>query len=246
MSSPDDYNQKQIDSEKFTGEHLTKLTEFWQEEHFLTADGKCGPNTLNNILKNDVVDGIDDADTDPLIDIKEPFDGPLDYIPRTRKDVYAIFGDPSNGEKVNKAWEKENIRTFRKAMALPGVDPHRYVKIHKLAEPYMREAMRRAMEACPDYVIDKFACFNYRLMRSSNRLSYHSWGIAMDINPDDNPAIRYDSAADKPVPFSDEWHRLRPRAMPRAFIEAIKSAGFAWGGDWKTFADDMHFELVLP
>jgi hypothetical protein len=241
----DQYNQKQINLGEFTGVHLTKLTEFWQSEHFMTVDGKCGPDTLKSILHDDVVDGVDDADTNPGISTWPVFHGPLDSIPANRKEVYKVFGDPSNGTKVNKKWEKENIRTFRKAMAIPGVDPHRYVKIHRLAEPYVREAMRRATEVCPDYTINKFACFNYRLMRKSNRLSYHSWGIAMDINPDENPAIRYKSADDKPIPFSKEWWKIRPDAMPKAFVDAIKSVGFSWGGDWRTFADDMHFELVL-
>jgi hypothetical protein len=186
---------------------------------------------------------------DPIITTDEgwgDFQGPLMKLPSNRRDVYRIFGDPGGGMKVDKKWFKENIRTYRKAMALPGVPPHRYIKIHKLAEPYMREALRRATEACPDYEIRKFACFNYRLMRKGNRLSYHSWGIAMDINPDENPAIRYKRPQDKPVPFSEEWCELRPNAMPQAFVEAIKSVGFAWGGDWRTFADDMHYELVLP
>jgi hypothetical protein len=240
-----DYNQKQIDEGLITGEHLTKLTEFWQSEHFMKVDGKCGPNTLSSILRDDVVDGIDDAETNPTIEAWPVYSGPLNSIPSNRREVYEVFGDPSNGTKVDKKWFKENIRTFRKAMAIPGVDPHRYVKIHKLAEPYVREAMRRATEICPDYKIKKFACFNYRLMRSSNRLSYHSWGIAMDINPDENPALRYKRPEDKPVPFSDEWWEIRPDAMPKSFVDAIKSVGFSWGGDWKTFADDMHFELVL-
>lgn len=241
----DNYNQKQIDTRQISGSHLTKLAEFWQDGHFLKTDGKLGPTTLKSILSDEVIDCVSEADTDPRIYINEPFDGPLAQLPSNRRDVYRIFGNPSNGSKVDKKWFKENIRTYRKAMALPGVDPHRYVKIHKLAEPYMREAMRRATEACPDYAIKKFACFNYRLMRSNNRLSYHSWGIAMDINPDDNPAIRYDTPMDKPEPFSPLWHELRPNAMPREFIEAIKSVGFSWGGDWGTFADDMHFQLVI-
>jgi hypothetical protein len=239
----DDYNQLQIDRGIFIGEHLTELTEFWQKGHALKVDGMCGPDTLRNIVDN--MSSISDADTDPIVRVWDAFQGPLDHLPRTRSDVYKIFGNPSNGTKVDKKWVKENIRTFRKEMALPGVPPHRYIKIHKLAEPYMREALWRATEACPDYEITKFACFNYRLMRKSNRLSYHSWGIAMDINPDENPAIRYKRPEDKPIPFGDEWHVIRPNAMPKKFVDAIKSVGFAWGGDWRTFADDMHFELVL-
>ena len=174
----DEYNQNQIDKGAVTGEVLTKLTEFWQGEHFLKADGKCGPETLKGITEDTVLDVVDDAETDPTIQVWDAFDGPLPYLPRDRKDVYALFGDPSNGSKADRKWVKENIRTFRKAMALPGVDPHRYVKLHRLAEPYVREALRRAASVS-DYQITRFGAYNYRLMRSKNRLSYHSWGIAL-------------------------------------------------------------------
>lgn len=238
----DDYNQGQIDKEALAGEHLTKLTELWQSSHFLQTDGKCGPNTLESILGEPPAD---DEVTEPTRQTWEPFEGPIGYLPQNRRGVYNIFGNPSNGSKVDKRWYKENIRTFRKAMALPGVDPHRYVKLHKLAEPYVREALRRA-QSVSDYKIITFGAYNFRLIRGVNRLSYHSWGIAFDINPAQNPAIRYEKAAEKPEPFSEEWHSLRPYAMDKPFVDAIKSVGFGWGGDWNTFADDMHFELVLP
>jgi hypothetical protein len=239
----DDYNQKQLDENAVMGGHVTQLTELWQRENDLAVDGKCGPQTLANIARRQRE--YDLADTDPAI--PGVFDGPLARFPRNRREVYEIFGNPGGGKKVDKQFYRDNIRTFRRSMALPGVRPHRYIKIHRLAEPYIREAMRRAVEACPNYEIKKFACFNYRLSRSSNRLSYHSWGIAFDINPDENPAIRYRSPRDKPEPFSAEWHDIRPNAMPREFVEAIKSVGcFGWGGDWRTFADDMHWEMKLP
>lgn len=238
----DEYNQKQLDEGKVSGEHITKLTELWQKEHGLKQDGKLGPATLADI---GTTTPLSEATTEPKIQVWKPFDGPLEHLPRNRKDVYAIFGDPSNGSKANKKWENENIRTFRKDMALPGVDPHRYVKLHRLAEPYVREAMRRATSVS-DYEITRFGGYVYRLMRGKSRLSYHSFGIAFDINPPENKAIRFESAADKPVPFSDEWHELYPDGMDQAFVDAIKSVGFGWGGDWRTFSDPMHFELVLP
>lgn len=251
MNKRDEYNQFQIDSRELRGKHLSFLTEFWQRGHDLKADGYCGPKTLESILENVIVGGIggtidtiDDTPTDPARQLWAPFHGPLAELPQNRADVYRIFGNPANGGKVDKKWRRENIRTYRKAHALPGVDPHRYVKLHRLAEPYFREALRRAA-LVSDYKIHTFGDFVFRLMRSKNRLSYHSFGIAMDINSDDNPPIRYNTAAEAPEPWSEEWHRIRPRGMPREFVEAIKSVGFSWAGDWSRFKDDMHFELVL-
>jgi hypothetical protein len=232
------YNQRQLDMKQVAGSHLTKLTRLYQGENHLKVDGYCGPQTLKHLT------GVHE-DTGETKQIWEVFDGPLDHLPRNRRDVYKIFGDPSNGSKVDKHWYKQNIRTYRKAMALPGVDPNRYVKLHRLAEPYVREALLRT-QSVSDYKITRFGDFNYRLMKAANRLSYHAFGIAFDINPEDNKAIRYRHSRDKPEPFSDEWWGVYPKGMPKSFVDAIKSVGFGWGGDWSTFSDAMHFELVLP
>lgn len=236
----DEYNQSQLDLFALEGRHLTRLTEHWQRDHFLKVDGKCGPVTLESVLGDEFVD----MGTDPIIQTWEPFHGPLAKLPSNRSDVYELLGNPANGGKPDKKWVKENIRTYRKDHALPGVDPHRYVKMHKLMEPYAREALLRAASVS-DYKITRFGDYVFRLMRSANRLSYHSFGWAFDINSQDNFPRRYDSAEEAPKPWMPEWYDTWPNGMDRAFVEAIKSVGFSWGGDWKTFKDPMHFELVL-
>ena len=45
MSSAVEYNQKQIDQGKFTPDMIAQLVAFWQSNHDLGVDGKCGPNT---------------------------------------------------------------------------------------------------------------------------------------------------------------------------------------------------------
>jgi hypothetical protein len=241
MTAPDDYNQKQLDTHQISGAHLTKLAEFWQDSHFLKTDGYLGPATLKNILKDEMVDGISDADTDPTRQLWEAFDGPLESLPRGRRDVYRVFGNPGSA-KVDRKWVKENIREFRN---LPGVPPKWYVKLHKLAEPYVREALRRAGEVS-DYRIERFGGFVFRHQQHKDAmpLSYHSFGIAFDVNPPDNSGKHYERGA-APEPFSEEWDLTWPNGMDKAFVDAIKSVGFGWGGDWNTFKDPMHFELVM-
>lgn len=242
----DDYNQLQIDKELVTGSHLTRLTELWQDVHFLKADGLCGPITRKSVLDGGSDDEVAEGDTDPLRVIRTwpDFHGPLDAFPRNRREIYKMLGNPANGGKADRKWVRENIRTYRKKHALPGVDPHRYVKMHRLMEPYAREAMARATSVS-DYVVDRFGCYVFRLMRSVNRLSLHSWGWAFDINPHENFSKRYASIEKVPAPWSEEWYLTWPNGMDKAFVDAIKSVGFSWGGDWRTFKDPMHFELVV-
>ena len=71
-------------------------------------------------------------------------------------------------------------------------------------------------------------CFNIRRKRNGSSMSLHSWGLAIDINAG--------------------WNRMgRPSTQDPRLVQAFKDAGFAWGGDWTSKVDAMHFELArLP
>lgn len=170
------------------------------------------------------------------------FDGPLERVPRNRAEVYALFGDPGKGEP-NPAWVKANIVTKRD---LPGVPSRFYFMCHKLAEPYIREAFRRAAAADPGYIIRRTASFVFRHQRHDVKrpLSYHSWGIAVDVDSEMNRSRTFADDELQPAPFSAEWNALWPTGLREPFVEAFESVGFAWGGRWRGFVDPMHFELV--
>ncbi len=84
--------------------------------------------------------------------------------------------------------------------------------------------------------------YNWREIRGTARRSYHSWGLAVDVQP------RYLRGR---ATFW-EWERVRnddwmllPRAKrwepPQAVIDAFERQGFVWGGKWELW-DTMHFE----
>lgn len=94
---------------------------------------------------------------------------------------------------------------------------------------------------------DNSSAFNYRKVDGSTSLSKHSYGIAVDINPVENPYIRgkvLSPAAGKK--FAD-----RSKHLPGMIIigdpchKAFTSRGWTWGGDWKTLKDYQHFEKPL-
>ncbi len=70
-------------------------------------------------------------------------------------------------------------------------------------------------------------CFNFRSKRTSAKLSAHSWGIAIDLNPETNP-------------------QGKSGAMERAVVEVFQEFGFKWGGDWSGRSKDpMHFQYCV-
>jgi hypothetical protein len=168
-------------------------------------------------------------------------------IPRNRKEAYATYGNPGVG-KVDPSWESANMIVARD---LPGI-PNGKLYVHKLVEPYLREALRRCEAVAPGY-IKHIGCFNFRHSRHDPRLplSYHSFGAAVDINASDN-AAKYFKVGESPEPWTPEWLKEWPKGMSKDFVSAWTSVGWTWGSDWDrdgkasdhTFNDPMHFQLV--
>ncbi len=86
------------------------------------------------------------------------------------------------------------------------------------------------------------SAFNYRFVANTTRLSNHSTGRAIDINPWQNPQIIRGVA-------SPEGARYNPEAKGTITINSVvvklfKKRGWDWGGDWKTRTDYQHFEKL--
>lgn len=169
----------------------------------------------------------------------------------TEAQLIARYGDP--GVKLvlpSPTWEKASIVTARDAggdvKGMPGVPAQFYFRVHRLVEPAMRAAFAAAKAACPTYKIGRAACYVYRHQRHDSKrpLSTHSWGVAVDVDPDQNSAKTFAKAS--PAPWSPEWMAAWPKGLPRAFVEAFEANGFDWGGRWGSFVDPMHFQIKAP
>ena len=106
---------------------------------------------------------------------------------------------------------------------------------------------------------DNTSAFNARLVAGSSQWSLHAFGLAIDLNPVENPFIE----------IADDGRTLRvsPAASARAFVnrreprpgkprrpglaedvvDVFATQGFfAWGGDWNFPIDYQHFEAGDP
>jgi hypothetical protein len=70
-----------------------------------------------------------------------------------------------------------------------------------------------------------------RRVRGAKSLSHHSWGIALDLNPDQNPYRKPPAA-------------MGTRGSVLRLVPIFEKHGFAWGGGWNPNTDGMHFELA--
>lgn len=105
----------------------------------------------------------------------------------------------------------------------------------------------------PDFQGDDYAsmeannssCFNHRPIDGTERLSEHSYGLAVDINPMMNPYLALDS----------NWYPRSGHAYIHRFdvsrgmlcvdhplVESFKEHGFSWGGEWER-PDYHHFSF---
>jgi len=86
------------------------------------------------------------------------------------------------------------------------------------------------------------SAFNYRFVAGTTRLSNHSSGSAIDLNPKLNPQIINGIASPKGAKYQSTV--LGTITKDSFVVKLFKELGWEWGGDWKTRADYQHFQKI--
>ena len=95
------------------------------------------------------------------------------------------------------------------------------------------------------------SCFCYRQATGLSHISLHALGLAIDINPQQNPYVRINS--DGSLHYSHEnasdYVSNRSSSVPHVITEEdyayqlFASYGWTWGGSWNNPRDYQHFQL---
>lgn len=119
------------------------------------------------------------------------------------------------------------------------------------AELFEHEYEIQKIRLCDEYDGNDDRCmadnnssaFNYRVVDSTDVISMHGLGRAIDINPRYNPYI----VGDKVMPPNGLQYCRRELSFAHKIdhndicFKIFKSYGWKWGGDWNTAKDYQHF-----
>lgn len=150
-----------------------------------------------------------------------------------------FYGEPDADKNgfPDRAWEDANLTRlvppWRMVLAW---DEHALVKsilIHKKCAPSLATVLQAIWEFYGrdqtkiDAVnLDLYGgAYNFRLKRGGTTLSMHSYGCAIDLDPQHNQ------------------FGARHGAMPPGVVNAFRAEGWTWGGSWLK-PDFMHFQAA--
>jgi hypothetical protein len=136
---------------------------------------------------------------------------------------FKIYGSSASEVKSNMvtiSWMPKSTNAKVSIMGINDVD----VQLKAVSDE-----LDKLPENLKKYVTKTAGTFYWRNIAGTNRLSTHSFGIAIDINTD----------------YSDYWmwdkSMKYKNRIPLEIVDIFEKYGFIWGGKWYHY-DTMHFE----
>lgn len=147
--------------------------------------------------------------------------------------LIAFYGDPRSTDFADKKLVSVNV-PWKMVLSWDTHHTVQHFVFHYLCAPALSRIFSRIKSVYPtqDDVENVGlhlwgGAYNYRPIRGSSRLSCHAFGAAIDFDPDHNGM--------------NTVHRSH---MAQPVIDAFKSEGAFWGGDFHTRQDPMHFQFA--
>jgi hypothetical protein len=125
----------------------------------------------------------------------------------------------------------QSTRAISSVVGSPGTNLTSYdflgntVTVNNIIVPSLDNVQTQVKALNTGYMFANVQTYNYRSVRGGGGLSLHSYGIAIDVNPQSNG--QGSGRGD----------------IPQSIIDVFHKNGFQWGGDWEGRTNDpMHFE----
>jgi hypothetical protein len=92
---------------------------------------------------------------------------------------------------------------------------------------------------------DNTSAFNCRAATGSGAWSNHAYGLAIDLNPLENPYVsRGTTSHRRSIPYLDRLRRARGMVREGGVVtRAFDRIGWGWGGRWGEPVDYQHFSV---
>lgn len=165
-----------------------------------------------------------------------------------QRECDVFYGNPRDSKdstRPSTKWELENLTFIVPPYQLYyDKKPITRIRVHKKCSDAFLRVFNNLLKAADgnQKVLDNWGVsifgglYNYRLMRTSNNLSMHSWGCAIDLDP-----ARNGLSNNKP----------RFANYPQV-LKAFADEGAVWGGDWngngstldERSCDGMHWQFA--
>jgi hypothetical protein len=143
----------------------------------------------------------------------------------TKAEAEHAYGYPVNGHWAQESqWITSYPLPAGISMTYAG-KPVNHIVCHKdMVHPLSQAFANAIARGCAQELKTYGGCFAIRAVRgTSSSISWHSWGLAVDLNPESNPLASH-----------GHWSAN--------FVKCFKDAGFIWGGDFHSRKDPMHFQ----
>lgn len=190
-------------------------------------------------------------------DYRKPLKDPANFTPQEIEEIKKFGSDENRKsqagtpmfffDEIYDSKTRGKLESHIKGISFLGfrVNVHeRIVQPLKEIETKINEAAKTDKEVA-DFVksISKNEAYYWRVIANTNRKSFHSLGIAIDIRPKSykGKEVYWSWTKDKApdgwmlTPLKNRW------IPPQAVIDIFEDQGFIWGGKWIIF-DNMHFE----
>lgn len=155
-------------------------------------------------------------------------------IPHGLPQILARYGNPFHVADDKPAWEATILATRDLPRPLPyayGPSTIRRIRAHRLVVDLFVELVTRALErGVPPDRLTYGGCYCWRPVRGGTRLSLHTWGVAIDLDPARNPP-------------GQGWDGGGTMLHPLVVEEADR-LGLVWGGRWTSRPDCMHLQAA--